>query len=176
MMVMFSGLICCRSSCGTEYLVGAERYRLQKGDIIAVAPGVSHCPLLPESLSEPYTRDVLWISTEFMEIIKRLLGENAPSLSQTGSLLRTAGTKWEYLCDLFHSGVMEAEGGQSGWEAAVLGNSITLLTHLARAIAYMEEDLARKITLEDVAHRLYVSESTISQTFRKKWISASTSA
>lgn len=40
----------------------------------------------------------------------------------------------------------------------------------------MEEDLARKITLEDVAHRLYVSESTISQTFRKKWVSASTSA
>lgn len=185
---VFYELICCRSSCGTEYLVGAERYRLQKGDIIAVTPGVSHCPLLPEALPEPYVRDVLWISTEFMDMVKRLLGESAPSLSQTGSLLRTAGTKWEYLSDLLHSGVLEAEGGQPGWEAAVVGNSITLLTHLARAfrdrhtpalkaerpelldraIAYMEDNLAQKITLEEVAHRLYVSESTISQTFRKK--------
>lgn len=184
----FYELIYCRSSCGTEYLVGAERYRLQKGDIIAVAPGVSHCPLLPETLPEPYTRDVLWISTEFMDIVKRLVGESTPSLSQTGSLLRTAGTKWEYLSDLFRNGVLEAEGGQPGWEAAVVGNSITLLTHLTRAfrdrhtpalkaerpelldraIAYMEDNLAQRITLEDVAHRLYVSESTISQIFRKK--------
>lgn len=185
---VFYEIICCRSSCGTEYLVGAERYRLQKGDIIAVAPGVSHCPLLPETLPEPYTRDVLWISTEFMDMVKRLLGAGTPSLSQTGSLLRTAGTKWEYLSDLFRSGVLEAEGGQPGWEAAVVGNSITLLTHLTRAfrdrnaptlpaerpelldraMAYMEENLAQKITLEELAHRLYVSESTISQTFRKK--------
>jgi len=43
----FYEVIYCRSSCGAEYLIGQERYRLQKGDIIFVPPGVSHRPLLP---------------------------------------------------------------------------------------------------------------------------------
>ena len=62
----FFELICCRNSCGAEYLVGAERYRLQKGDIILIPPGVSHRPLLPDEMTEPYKRYVLWISQEFL--------------------------------------------------------------------------------------------------------------
>ena len=53
----FYEVLCCRNSCGAEYLVGSERYRLQKGDIIFIAPGVSHRPLLPEHMPEPYRRD-----------------------------------------------------------------------------------------------------------------------
>ena len=63
----FYEILYCRNSCGAEYLVGADRYRLQKGDIILIAPGISHRPLLPDSLTEPYRRDVIWISPEFME-------------------------------------------------------------------------------------------------------------
>ena len=39
---------------------------------------------------------------------------------------------------------------------------------LDRAMAYIEENLASKITLADAARYLYVSESTVSQTFRNK--------
>ena len=49
----FYELLCCRSNCGVEYLVGSERYRLQKGDIVIVAPGVSHRPILPENMASP---------------------------------------------------------------------------------------------------------------------------
>ena len=70
----------------------------------------------------------------------------------------------------------------------MIGNTITLLTQLNRAyqdtasyplhaekpalldraMAYIEENLSGKITLEEAARRLFVSQSTITQTFRKK--------
>lgn len=39
---------------------------------------------------------------------------------------------------------------------------------LDQVLAYIEKHLAEKITLGDVAHHFYISESTITQTFRKK--------
>lgn len=184
----FYEVLCCRNSCGAEYLVGSERYRLQKGDIILVAPGVSHRPLLPEHMTEPYSRDVLWFSNEFVELSTRLVTGSFQGTKRETSLLRTSGTQWEYLCDMFRSGVQEAENAAPGWEAALIGNSMVLITHLARAfydytstpltaerpelldraMAFIEENLSAKITLSDAAHALYVSESTVSQTFRNK--------
>ena len=35
----FYEVLCCRSNCGAEYLVGAERFRLQKGDIVTAFDG-----------------------------------------------------------------------------------------------------------------------------------------
>ena len=43
-----------------EYLVGAERFQVQPGDLLVIPPEVSHCPLLPEDLPQPYIRDVIW--------------------------------------------------------------------------------------------------------------------
>ena len=183
----FYEIILCRNTCGVEYLVGSERYQIQKGDIILVPPFISHRPLLPDTLPEPYTRDVVWISTEFVDTISQLF----PHSNRTGtgsSFLRTAGTKWEYICDLIHSGVQEAEQHSPGWEMIVFGNTISLMTHLKRAfldeatppipaetpglldraMAYIEENLSQRITIEEAARHLYISESTLSQTFRKK--------
>ena len=184
----FYEVLCCRNTCGAEYLVGAERYRLQKGDIIFVPPGVSHRPLLPEHMTEPYTRDVLWFSQEFVEVCHRLNSVHFDTAQRRSSLLRTAGTKWEYLAELFRTGVQESEEAAHGWESVVVGNAMVLITHLARAffdkseltlsaerpelldraMAYIEENLAQKITLADAARHLYVSESTVSQIFRNK--------
>ena len=184
----FYELIFCRNSCGAEYLVGAERFRLQKGDIILVPPCVSHRPLLPEKMTVPYIRDVVWVSTELVGMIRRLFPWQEIHRVNNGHLLRTAGTKWEYLGDLIHGGVREAETRAPGWDVAVIGNTVSLMTHLKRAfedadtiplqaekpelldraLAYIEENLGRKITLEETARHLYVSESTVSQTFRRK--------
>lgn len=35
----FYEILYCTNTCGAEYLLGAERYRLQKGDIIFIPPG-----------------------------------------------------------------------------------------------------------------------------------------
>jgi len=180
----FYELLYCRSNCDAEYLVGAERYRLQRGDIVFIPPGISHRPLLPEVLSEPYKRYVLWLSPEFMKHYTSLTAFHP--LEPT--LFRTDGTQWDHLGDFFRQGVQEAENQAPGWEAAVLGNTVFLLTQLHRGIrdrslsqmtaetpdlldrilTYIEDHLALRITLADTAKHFFVSESTVSQTFRKK--------
>ena len=183
----FYELLYCCNDCGAEYLVGADRYRLQKGDIVFVPPGISHRPLLPEQMTEPYERYVLWISQDF---INEFIEKYSPNKTQTayGTLLRTGGTKWELLGGYFRRGVWEAENQAAGWQAAVIGNTITLLTLMGRSIqertasvlkaekpdllnevlAYVESHLSDRITLEETARHFYVSVSTITQLFRQK--------
>ena len=123
----FYELLYCINSCGAEYLVGSERYRLQQGDIIFVPPGVSHRPLLPESMQEPYMRYVLWLSPEFMDQYARLFPYAFTEKQSRASMLRSGNTAWAHLGDLFHAGVQEAERQADGWEAAVIGNTMLLL-------------------------------------------------
>ena len=184
----FYEMLCCRNSCSAEYLVGTERYKLQKGDIIFVPPGICHRPLLPEQMAEPYIRDVLWLSEDFMKMLELTTPELQSHPFNTPFLFRTTGTGWEFLCDLIRSGVKEAESGQFGSGSLVAANTTTILIQLVRAglnspvkpleaekpdlldqvLSYVEIHLAEKITLSDIARQFYVSESTITQTFRKK--------
>lgn len=180
-------IIYCSYVVDAEYLVGSERYRLRKGDIIVIPPGISHRPLLPERLQAPYRRDLIWISHEFIQQLYAQ-GFPMPEIPQRPLLLRTAGTRWEYLGDLFHWGVDEAEKKDSGWEMVVYGNTVQIVAHLFRAfqdrtalplqaekpqlmdqvLDYIEAHLASKITLAEVAKQFFVSQSTITQTFRNK--------
>ena len=183
----FYEMLFCLNDCSAQYLVGADRYLLRRGDIVLVPPGVSHRPLLPEKMEEPYERYVLWLSQEFVETCVGMFGlENIRM--EAGTLLRTRGTKWELLGELFRRGVWESENTQPGWQAAVVGNTITLLSLMGRGIwdrtaavlkaekpdllnevlAYIKSNLSRKITLEETAKQFYVSTSTITQLFRHK--------
>ena len=184
----FYEILYCCNTCGAEYLVGTERYRLQKGDIILIAPGISHRPMLPEHMTEPYKRYVLWISSEFMDALIQTFPFIRKEHSNYTTLLRTGGTGWESLGPLFYSGVWESETRGPGWEAAVVGNTVHLVSLLYRAfvdhstapmeaekpelldqvLAYVEAHLEKKITLDEIARHFYVSESTVSQTFHKK--------
>ena len=183
----FYELLYCCNDCGAEYLVGADRYRLQKGDIVFVPPGISHRPLLRDHMEEPYERYVLWCSQEFVDLFVENFATKETQIPY-GTLLRTGGTKWELLGGYFRKGVWEAENQAAGWRAAVVGNSITLLTLIGRSIqertasvlkaekpdllnevlAYIELHLNEKITLEETARHFYVSVSTITQLFRQK--------
>lgn len=177
----------CRSD-GVEYLVGSERYRLQKGDIVFVPPGISHRPILPEKKTAPYERDVLWISREFMETMFRMFPDHTvPGVNQSHPI-RTAGTRWEFLGELFRNGVLEEEEKRPGWETAVLGNTLMIFANMKRAYmersagtmhaekpelldritAYIEQNYAEHITIDDLAKQFYVSNSTISHLFKQK--------
>lgn len=183
----FYEVLCCHSSCPVEYLVGTERFRLKKGDIVFVPPGVSHRPILPESMDEPYVRDVLWFSPEFVALTEGVFPDLAIPRSQHKGLLRTANTYWESLPDLLHSAVEESAHQGTGWELAVMGIVMQFLARLKRAfldesvatpaekpelldqaMAFLENNLTRKITLDDLARQLYVSKSTLSQAFHHK--------
>ena len=182
----FYELLCCQECGNVEYLVGTERYRIQKGDILIIAPGVSHRPIFPADM-EPYHRDVLWINAEFRNNLLALLSDDPQEVKHV-QMLRTAGTPWEHLPDVFHRGVLESERKQFGWELAVIGNTITLFSLMNRAIrdgnakpmhaekrelldqvmAYIEGHLEEKISLKDIARQFYVSESTVSHLFQEK--------
>lgn len=41
---MFYEVIFCQSTCGAEYLVGSDRYKLQRGDLLFISPRVEHTP------------------------------------------------------------------------------------------------------------------------------------
>ena len=181
-------ILYCRTSAGVEYLIGADRYRLQKGDIVYVPPGVSHRPIMPEKLTVPYERDVLWVSREFMTNMMATFPDETAAQRDHRVPIRTAGTRWEFLGDMFRAGVIEEEEKRPGWEAAVMGNTMMIFANLKRAYierstgtmkaekpelldritAYIEQNYAQHITVEDLARRFYVSNSTISHHFKQK--------
>ena len=184
----FYEILCCSNTCGAGYLLGSLRYLLEKGDIILIPPGTSHRPLMPEDMKEPYKRDVLRINPEFMERIWKITPDLLLGAKLQPQLIRTAGTRWEFLQDLFRTGVREAKAKAPGWETMVAGNTLTILSHLhrigidqsakplkaekpellERVMAYVESHYAQRITLSQVAQAFYVSESTITHTFQKK--------
>ena len=185
----FFEILCCRNTCGAEYLVGSDRYRLQKGDIIFISPGVSHRPLLPESMAVPYKRDIIWFSQELVGQFSQMLPDSRLAQPHPEVVfLRTKGTKWDFLGEMFRSGVKEAERGKPESDGIVLGNTIMILSQIARALeetstvqlkaekpelldkvmAYIEANLAKRITLEETARHFYISVSTVTQLFRQK--------
>ncbi|MBQ8519413.1 MAG: helix-turn-helix domain-containing protein [Agathobacter sp.] len=176
------------SNSGTQYLVGTKRYQLQRGDVIFVPPGIGHKPLFPSQLAEPYKRIVLWVSADFIDGIKYIYPDYTPQFTEQVFLLRTLGTPWESVGTHFHIGLKEAQEKKEGWQFALCGNTMQLLTICLRAllepetqpmksekpellddiVSYIESHLHEKISLADTASRFYVSESTIGQTFQKK--------
>lgn len=186
----FYEILCCRTSCGAEYLVGPHRYSLQKGDIILIRPGVSHCAILPNPLSIPYERDIIWLSESFQNNFLKISG--LPPVHYETELptylFRTAGTPWEFLCDIIHSGVQEEINKLDSWQTNVIANVLLFLSYLRRAyfsqtaqpltaetpdlldeiIAHIELHYAEKLTMTEIARLFYVSERTISSLFRNR--------
>lgn len=183
----FYELLFCRGG-SLQYLLGTQRYRLQRGDIVYIPPGTSHRPLLLDKLVEPYTRYVLWASPAFAEMLHGAFPQEE-LLPAEAFLLRTAATPWqETLGGLFRTGVQENYTRAPGWQAAVCGNTLQLLVQMARAragehalrpqaerqelldalLVYIENHLQDRITLADTARRFLVSESSVNQLFRKR--------
>ena len=180
-------LIYCSSCDSVQYLLGSTRYRLQRGDVILIPPGINHCPLFPEKMRQPYERIVVWVNEELLRRFRQHWATDDRSKLLEPYLLRTAGSVWEVpLQETFLRGCSESEQKQSGWEVALYGNTTYLMMLLNRALderkqpkeerselldellQYVEERYPEKITLQTAAHRLLVSESSITHIFRKR--------
>lgn len=179
----FYELIYCYSG-NVEYLVGMQRYRLQRGDIVVVPPGISHRPLFLDQLTEPYRRSVFWLSCEFWEHLIQHFPELKRGIEHY--LFRTGGTRWENLYNFFQAAVQESERQEPGWQAAVIAQAELLCIGIARAsvkicppqseqrelldeiILYIENNMTDKLSLGQTAQHFHVSESTVSQLFRKR--------
>lgn len=186
----FYELILCCSCDNIQYLLGSQRYRLQKGDVLFIPPGVSHGPLFPEVMDRPYERIVVWVNAELLQQFYRKWPEMeyASGSWQSSHLLRTGGTCWEEpIGETFRRGCSESAKRHPGWEAALYGNTTLLITLLNRALLsdrkhppteqnelldelleYAESHLKEKITIRSAARQLLVSESTITHLCRNR--------
>lgn len=171
-----------------QYLLGNERYSLKQGDIVFVPPGLSHRPLITEPLTEPYCRYVMWLSAEYVEQVRSIASDKNISHAN-GKVLRTFGTSMgEILHEHFRKAAEENSQKATGWQSALYAEALLTLVHLYRAfndirvrtpatekqellddvLAYIKGSLSDKITLKDTSRKFLVSESTISQLFRKR--------
>lgn len=180
----FHEIIFCRSG-NVQYMLGTERYRLHRGDIVVVPAGVSHQPLFLEKMAEPYRRYVIWISKNAIDIFRKMCGDSVEMISKP-CLLRTADMSWKGWEEIFAKCCKEDLLQRSGSELLLCGKAMELLVELSRAFAlvapiaqeepelideitvYIEDHLEDKITLDEAAHRFLVSKSTISHLFSQK--------
>jgi AraC-like DNA-binding protein/mannose-6-phosphate isomerase-like protein (cupin superfamily) len=180
-------------NCGNvQYLLGDKRYRVQKGDIIIIPPGISHRPLFLEELTEPYERIALWLNTDFLNRAIEDSPDLAYALSQCekrGSyLLRSSQATWSGLYAGFNSLWTESQQKRLGWQVCINAGALLLMAHISRTFYYQEvsvpseekenlvdevfrfidANLSEKITLESIASHFLVSKSTISHLFQKQ--------
>lgn len=179
-------LIYCRQAAHAQYRLGDQQYALQQGDILFIAPNVLHRPILPKHGDDAYIRDIIRIHPAFMENIYGAFMAPGDTYADKSGLYRLDGIAGAGIGELFRKGIWEAEAQEVGWEAAVVANSLSILAQLRRAmahekrrkpegaalldqmLAYVELHFAEKLTMGDVARHFFISESTITQTFRKK--------
>ena len=184
----FFEIIYCESG-SIQYLISDKRYHIRSGDIILIPPGISHRPIFYSDMSTPYSRIVLWISTEFINYLVKFCPDDVllTLRSQEHFLLRTHGNDYKYLGKLFKRGLEETSDTPPLWDVALLGNTATLLAHLSRAlissdayfpiekpenidaiISYIEKNYSEKITLESTAKEFHISSSTLGKMFLNK--------
>ncbi|MBQ6811563.1 MAG: helix-turn-helix transcriptional regulator [Agathobacter sp.] len=168
-----------------EYLLGVQRYQIQSGDIIIAPPGIIHCPILPKHLSTPYKRYVLCISSSFAETLRNANSEILDF--REAIVLRTMGTRWEYLKDFFSHAIEESEERLPGWEICLGGNTAQLVALIGRALHeintvkntpkhtllenildYMQNNLSQKLSIDETAKHFHISSSTLTHLFHRE--------
>ncbi len=184
----FYEIIYCESG-SLQYLIADRRYHVRAGDILFVPPGAGHRPIFYQEMNEPYSRIVLWISNEFQRMLAGFCSAETLALlhSQDYYLLRTEGTDFKYLEAYFKQGLKEASNKAPLWELSLYSNTVSLMTHLSRAlmsiggafpmeqqedidriISYIEKHYAEHISLEDTAEIYHMSTSTLGKLFQHK--------
>ena len=181
----FYELVYCLTG-GVEYMLGDNLVQLHRGDILCIPIGLTHAPLVPEQMPEPYRRYVLWISQEFYAMISSMFLLDMPADTSLPQVIRTGYTDWEHLGQYFRRCVQECEQQRYRYDAVVFGITSELAVQLARfllsqraeqtdkpvlldqIIHYVEAHLSERITVADIAARFWVSPSSFSQLFKKK--------
>lgn len=184
----FMEILYCHSNSDAGCLADNRHFVLQRGDIVVIPPGVPHSVNTQPDSQTPYTGYTLWLSVKYLEALADMfpyffVAEQLPPEYH----IRTAGTVWEYLGELFRGLYLEKTMAYPGWESALSGISTVLLTQITRILqqksqqpaspskedlldqilVYLNSNLAQKITLDDIASRFWVSSSTISHLFTK---------
>jgi AraC-like DNA-binding protein len=183
----FYEVIFCRAADRVEYLVGSRHYKLAAGDVVIVAPGAGHMPLMPDDMQYPYERDILWVNADFMKRVYDLFPDSKIETKKDILLLRTKGTSWGYIGEYFADGVRESDSQKTGYDKIVTAHAILIISHVLRALSegstkdfqpekptlinslieYIEGHLDERLVLDEVAAHFYISRGTVNKLFRE---------
>ena len=168
-----------------QYLLGTTRCFIENGDFMVIPPGISHCRLF--HARKPYVRYGMWVNASRMrEFEQEFSGFSFPK--EESHVVHIQGVLWDELEGYFSRGWQATREQGPLWEAEAYGQAVMLLIKMCQALgepsgtmvserepdlldnllAYVESNLANKITLLDTAHRFFVSESHITHLFQKK--------
>lgn len=185
----FFEILFCQSG-SLQYMIGNTRYQLVKNSIVAIPPGISHCPLYLEKLSEPYRRTVMWISNktyhQYMKILhKDSVAKTQPLLPQNVFLL--SGNTL-YKIEALYEKMLNISADFSGTELYKIGLSAQIVSLLYQflnsheinplkpektilldeIICFIENHLSEELSAKRIASHFLVSESSINQLFSKQ--------
>jgi AraC-like DNA-binding protein len=183
----FYEIIFCRASDRVGYLVGSKQYKLTAGDVVIVAPGAGHMPIMPDDMQYPYERDILWVNADFMKKVSALFPDSRIETMKDILLLRTKGTSWSYISEYFADGVRESDSQKIGYDKIITAHAILIISHILRALSegstkdfqpekptlinslieYVEGHLDEKLVLDQVAAHFYISRGTVNKLFRE---------
>lgn len=173
-----------------QYLLGNSRFDLKRGDIILLPPGVSHCPLIPDHMEEPYERYVLWINADFLQtnFKKQPQLESAFLQCQQKNrfLIRTGESGCRRFLKEFQAAYREKQEKPLCWELSGSLAALSILVQINRLLwetpkavkipaagaelpdqilAYVETHYQTNLSLNELAEHFFVSTSTISRIF-----------
>ena len=185
----FFEILFCQSG-SLQYMVGNTRYQLVKNSIVCIPPGVSHCPLYLEQLSEPYRRTVMWISNKIYHQYMNLLNndpiEKSSCLLPQNVFLLSGNIL--YQVEELYEKMLNIPPDFSGAELYKIGLSAQIVTlfhqflnsHeinplkpektilLDEIIHFIENHLSEELSAKRIAAHFLVSESSINQLFSKQ--------
>ena len=183
----FYEVIHCRAADRVEYLIGSRQYRINAGDIIIIAPGMSHMPIFPEDMQYPYDRDIMWVNAGFMTKIIELFPSFSIERMRAPILLHTKGSSYGYIGDYFTDGINETINQKEGYDKIITAHAILIISHVMRAISeggsrsfdaekptlinalieHIEGHLDEKLNLDEVAAHFYISRGTVNKLFKQ---------
>lgn len=171
-----------------QYLVDDKRYQIEKGDILIVPPGFTHCPIGLHTLTDPYERIITCVSTGFIShFISHWHAENNhKTIFSRPTLFKTKGTPHEALCHYLEKNAMESSLDNPYADAFLAGNTLCFLSKLMEAhdtdfaparrlrkelidsiLSYTEQNYNEKITIQDITDEFHIGKTVLIRLFKE---------
>ena len=183
----FLEFIYCRSNCDAVFQLDGHNYTLHRGDILLIPPQTPHSWVLRSNSMNPYLGYRIQADHPVSDFLLQFIYQHTDSQQRKQHFIRTNGTVWEAVGDLFRTLYEETHFRSLGWETSASAALLSLLTEVSRVVyyspsmtitqeksdfyqtilSYVLSNLGNKLTLEDIAQRFWVSPSTITNLFNK---------
>lgn len=173
-----------------EHEINGIKYRVHRGDIVAIRRGVPHT-FRPADCGEPFVAyDVMFTenflsSDESSDIF--IMCKDLFSANEKSGDLRISGGGYQLLGELFHKIYSEFRTRSSGYLDLIRSYVTELVVNIFRrledsgagrmslrlkgavrsTVAYLEENFRRNISLEELAQRIFFSKDYLNKVFKE---------